>query len=103
MGIHPEELQNYIEPADLTGDLALVRDLCGDDTAKLLAIKLSGISIYIPATALQQGRLRLMTALLGKGWSYKRIAAYLGVSDRWIRRQLEQTGTQDDQLCFKLD
>lgn len=85
-----EALQGYIKPEDLTGDLALVRDLCGQDVAIELAIKLSGISIYIPATALQQSRMRLTADLLAKGWSYKRIAAYLGVSDRWIRRILER-------------
>lgn len=98
---NPAELEQYICPEDLTGDLALVRDLCGLEAAKALAVKLSGVSLYISDAVLQPGRLRFSKELLAKGWNYKRIAAYLGVSERWLRCRLGFAAEVPDQMLFE--
>lgn len=86
--VNPGELRDFIEPKDLTGDLALISSVCGLDVAKAIATNLSGISLYISDATLNPSRLRLARKLSRKGWHSKRIAIYLGVSERWLRNQL---------------
>lgn len=98
--VNPDELQEMIEANDLTGDLALVKDLCGIGVARVLATKLSGVNLYISDAPLKPGRIRLANKLIKKGWSHKRIAAYLGVSERWLYSQLKGKETTQQQLLF---
>lgn len=98
---NPVELKDYIRQEDLIGDLALIRDLCDLETAKLLAVKLNGVSVYIPDSALQPARLRFARERLAKGWNIKRIAAYLSVSERWLRCRLGFAAEVPDQMLFE--
>ncbi len=95
MVVDPAELKDLIEPKDLTGDLALISSVCGLDVAKAIATELSGVSLYISDAALNPSRVRLAKKLSRKGWHSKRIAAYLGVSERWLRNQLGGAGNLD--------
>ena len=90
--VDPAELKDLIEPKDLTGDLALISSVCGLDVAKAIV---SGVSLYISDAALNPSRVRLAKKLSRKGWHSKRIAAYLGVSERWLRNQLGGAGNLD--------
>ena len=98
--VNPEELLDFVEAKDLTGDLALINDLCGLDVARVIATKLSGVSLYISDAPLNPGRLRLARRLMEKGWHHKRIAAHLGVSERWLYNQLKPSLPQQQQLLL---
>lgn len=98
--VNPQDLADLIEADDLKGDLALVRDVCGLDVAKAIAMGLSGVSLYVPDATLKPARIRLACKLMRQGWTPKRVAAYLGVSERWLCTQLKWGEPQYQQLLF---
>ncbi len=101
--VNPGELTDLIEACDLKGDLALVRDVCGLDVAKAIATGLSGVSLYVPDATLKPARIRLAYKLMRQGWSSKRVAAHLGVSERWLCSRLKWDEPQRQQLLFNGD
>lgn len=87
--MQPAELENLVESEDLAGDLALVRDVCGVEAARKLAVHFGGVALYISCSALQAARIRMARKLMQEeGWSCSRAAAFLGVTSRWLQRNV---------------
>lgn len=92
------DLAQYIYPEDFDGDLELVRAHCGLETAVKLAMQVSGCSLYISDKVLRSARIRAAYDLRSKGWSFKRIAIELKVSERWVQRALGALKDDANQL-----
>ena len=92
-----QDLQAYIQQADLTGDLVWVAGVCGIDVAKKLLLECRGVNIYVPSGLPKTVMQRYAQDARKEGISIKQIARVLRVSERYAQILLQPKAEADAQ------
>jgi len=82
MGIHPDVLA-MVEENDLDGDMALVAQECGLDTAVSLYKGMAGTSVSVPKSALMRTFRRYIRKRY-TGYNALELAVRCGISERQV-------------------
>ena len=98
-----QDLQDYIQQADLAGDLVWVAAVCGVDVAKKLLLECRGVNIYVPSGLPKTAMQRYAQDARKEGLSIKQIAKVLRISERYAQILLQPKEEPDVQQLSLLD
>lgn len=74
-----DQLGKYISRQDLTSDLAIISDLCGNDVLAKLLRRFRSVNVYFDQKPFVNAKKRLAKDLIKKGASKREVAAQLGL------------------------
>ena len=95
MALHPD-LAAMVAPEDLTGDLALVAQECGMDTALKLWDGMKGTVVSVPKNGLRRAVERYVRTYY-TGRNASELAVRCGISERQVYAILEGAPVKNDQ------
>jgi hypothetical protein len=95
MNIHPELLA-MVQPEDLAGDMALVAQECGLETAVRLWLGMKGTSVSVPKNALNKAIERFVRERYD-GRNAPLLAVSCGISERQVYVIMEKAPIKNDQ------